>query len=231
MSLRAEFQKSYLMRYALLAGFCLFLAAWFGYDGLVGYPSQLERAQAYDQLRKLDAEERQTKWDAIASEHGWPRTVPEKRAEEIEDAITGQYVWAGLCLIVGIPALVLLIRSRGRWVEETENGLTTSWGQTVDFSTVTSLNKRRWAKKGIARATYEQDGAAKTFVFDDFKFEREPLDKLLAKLETHLKPEQIVGGPPEASGEEDADKNKEENAEEHQGGSTAADNSPSPPYR
>jgi hypothetical protein len=68
----------------------------------------------------------------------------------------------------------------------------------MDFENVTLLNKRRWAKKGIAKAYYNQDGVAKIFTFDDFKFEREPIGKMLRRLEESLERDKIVGGPTEA---------------------------------
>lgn len=199
MALRAEFQKNYLMRYAALAGVCLFMAAWFGYDGFIGYPQKLQYARAYDELRSLDAAERSEKWKEVVASHGWPKDIPTKKASEIEDDIVGQYFWAGINLLAGVPALFLLLRNRGAWVEETEEGLRTSWGQSLRYGDVTQLDKKKWERKGIARASYQVAGeGSRVFVFDDFKFEREPIGKMLRDLEQVLLPEQIVGGPPES---------------------------------
>lgn len=197
MGLRANFQKSYGMRYLLLAGGCLFAAAWFAYDGFIGYPANLEPARKYDELAKLDGAEKQAQWKKIAAENNWSTSPPAKTAEEIEGDIEGQYFFGGLALIAGIPALFFFLRSRGSWVERTETGLTTSWGQSLDFSKVTQLDKKKWATKGIAKAWYQENGAPRRFVFDDFKYEREPLGQMLRALEAMLQPEQIVGGPPE----------------------------------
>ena len=205
MTIRAEFQKNYLMRYLILATVCLFMAAWFAYDGLIGYPQKVPYAEAYDELRELEAAERVDKWKAIAKQNDWPTVVPTKTAEEMRGELTGQYVWGGLNLLAGLPALFLYFRSRGSWVEATPDGLKTSWGQQVRFADVTKLDKRRWQRKGIARATYRptqanstSGGAERVFVFDDFKFQREPLGQMLRDLEAVLEPAQIVGGPPEA---------------------------------
>jgi hypothetical protein len=196
-ALRANFQKNYLMRYLVLTVVCLFLSAWFAYDGLIGYPQKLVYAKAYDELRELDSSERIDQWEQITKQNQWPAETPEKEAKEIESDIIGQYVFSGLALLVGIPALIFLLRSNGSWVESTETGLKTSWGQTLEYASVTRLNKKKWANKGIAKATYTADGQTRTFVFDDFKFDRPPLDQMLRDLESHLQPEQIVGGPPE----------------------------------
>jgi len=198
MSKRADFQKNYLIRYSILAGVCLFLALWFAYDGLIGYPSKLPAARAYDELRELKTEERLAQWKTVSAENGWSSDTPKKTVEKIEGDITGQYFWAAINLLVGIPALVWFFRCRGSWVEPTDDGLTTSWGQTVRYAEVTQLNKKRWAQKGIAKASYKQDGVVdRVFVFDDFKYDRNAIEEMLRALEDVLGREQIVGGPTE----------------------------------
>ncbi|QDV24018.1 hypothetical protein [Aureliella helgolandensis] len=196
--MRANFQNNYLMRYAVLSGVCLFLGLWFAYDGFIGYPKNLVVAEKYEELADLPDRESEERWQQITQEMGWSSEHPKKSADEIRSDILGQYFWAALNFVVAVPALILLIRARGSWVESTATGLTTSWGQSMDYANVQQLSKHRWAKKGIAKATYTDAGQTKVFVFDDFKFEREPLDKMVLELESHLKPEQIVGGPPES---------------------------------
>jgi hypothetical protein len=191
---RANFQHNYRMRYLALAAICLLMAAWFGYDGLIGYPSKLPAAMAYDELRELDSAVRAERWKEVAAAQDLSPEVPKKTAPEIRSDIFGQYIWGGLNLLVGLPALILLIRSRGKWVEPTAEGLTSSWGETVRFADVTQLDKTKWARKGIAKARYRSSGGGeRVFVFDDFKFEREPMGKMLADLEAALSPEQIIG--------------------------------------
>ncbi len=185
MSDRANFQKSYLTRYLVLAGFCLPLALWFFYDGLIGYPHQLTIAKEYDPLRELDPEERRTQWESIAKAKGWPTEAPEKKAVEIEDSIVGQYVWGFAKLVAGLVALGYYIRSRGSWVEPTATGLTTSWGQTFDFKDVVRVDKKKWDSKGIAKVTYRDNTLTRTFVFDDFKYDREPLGNILRTWKRH----------------------------------------------
>ncbi len=198
MSERANFQSSYLKRYLLLAGVCIPLSLWFAYDGFIGYPKQLEYAKAYDPLRDLDSKERSVQWQVLTSEKKWPNRIPEKKAEEVEDAIVGQYIWGSLSFLAGFIALLYYLRSRGSWVEPTATGLTTSWGQTFDFTNVVKLDKKKWETKGIAKATYRDNNLNRVFVFDDFKFDREPLGDMLRSLEKKLDREQIVGGPPES---------------------------------
>lgn len=212
MNERADFKKNYLMRYSVMALICWGSGLWFAYDGLIGYPKGLPAAEAYDPLRQIeDAEERFDRWQALATENGWSPSVPKQSAEELREKIRGQFFYMIPCFVGGILALFYYFSCRGSWVEPTPNGLTTSWGQSLNFSDVTLLNKKRWSNKGIAKATYNDLGTRKSFVFDDFKFEREPIGKMLRTLESVLKREQIVGGPTEE--ETDAEKAR---SEEHQ---------------
>jgi hypothetical protein len=196
---RANFQKKYLLRYLLMAGIGLFMAVWFAFDGFIGYPREQQRAAAYEKLQSEIKDKSQLKkqWRELAKSQGWSTIEPSESSAEFADKITGQYVFGSLCLILVVPSIALFFRSRNRWVERTATGLTTSWGQSMRFADVVLLNKRRWQQKGIAKAYYKQDGKEYSFVFDDFKYDREPLDAMLVELEAALRPEQIVGGPPE----------------------------------
>lgn len=197
MPLRANFQKSYLWRYALLAAVGLGFSAYFFYDGLIGYPKKLEYAIEWEKLSHLDTDQRAEAWRKIVAERGWPKRTPDEKAEEIAASIPGQFFWGVITALIGLPALYLLIMSRNSWVERTEGGVTTSWGQTMSFADVVELNKSKWAKKGIAKAKYIDQGRARIFVFDDFKYEREPLGQMLRDLEQMLPDDKIIGGPRE----------------------------------
>ncbi|MBX3422106.1 MAG: hypothetical protein KF752_11185 [Pirellulaceae bacterium] len=199
-SIRANFQSSYLWRYLIMAIAGLFMALWFAFDGLVTYPKGLEYAEAYEQVAQNHTTEgeRAKAWRELAASKGWPLEVPEKSARTIRNDIEGQYFFGVLSLLLGLPAAYLYWRSRGRWIESTEDGLVTSWGQRVRFADVQSLNKKRWDAKGIARATYIEGTSKRTFVFDDFKYDREALGQILRKLEAVLPEEKIVAGISEA---------------------------------
>jgi hypothetical protein len=198
-TLRANFQKSYLWRYLAMAGIGLFMAIWFAFDGLINYPREQKRSAAYEQLASevSDTKERLAKWRDLAKSKGWSVDAPKEKAAEFENKITGQYIFGALCLLLAIPALITYVRSKNKWVESTDGGLTTSWGQSIQFGDVFELDKKRWANKGIAKAYYKSEGRVRYFVFDDFKFDRQPLGEILKQLESVLKPEQIVGGLPE----------------------------------
>lgn len=200
MTLRANFQSSYLWRYLIMSIAGLFMAGWFAYDGLVAYPKKLAYAQAFEEIKSEVNDPRQLalRWQELADSKGWPVKQPEKPSSAIRNDIYGQYIFGVLSLFLGVPAAWFYFRSRNRWVEATDEGLQTSWGQQMRFAEVTLLNKKRWDAKGIARAFYTAAGKKHVFVFDDFKYQREPLGQILRRLEAVLQPDQIVGGISEA---------------------------------
>jgi hypothetical protein len=179
----------------------MLMSLWFAFDGFVGYPREKSRSAAYEKLASevTEPKERLIRWRELAKSNGWSVDTPKEKAEVYDNKIFGQYVFGGICLFVSFIPLYFYLTSKSRWVESSDEGLTTSWGQTVKFSDVVELNKSRWANKGIAKAYYNEDGRKKYFVFDDFKYERKPLGEILKQLEAVLKAEQIVGGPPESS--------------------------------
>jgi hypothetical protein len=197
--LRANFQPSYLWRYLIMAGTGLFMAAWFAYDGLVGYPKEMVRAQAYEVIERdsKDLRQRVERWQEMAKSKSWATSTPEKKAAEIKNDILGQYIFGFLSLCLAVPALYLYIKSKDRWIESTATGLKSSWGQELHYADVTELHKHRWERKGIAKAHYQVNGQPNVFVFDDFKYERKPLGQMLQDLERVIPHDKIIGGSPE----------------------------------
>ncbi len=150
-------------------------------------------------FEKLLDEGRGDDWDTEAIERGWSTSPPtkSKTEEEFEVDVKMQFWMAGLAGVVGFFPLLAVFRSRGRWIELDDSGLTSSWGQSVTFDQAESLEKRQWRNKGIAKLRYNDGGKKRTFVIDDFKFKREPTDKILAELEKRIGIDKVTGGPPE----------------------------------
>lgn len=210
MGTRANFDRSYLWRYWVIILMALGSAGWFFYDATIGYPKKVKLSQAWEKLADLESGPRSEKWRELAASNGWPSEPPVKPSREIEESIRFQYIYGGIATTVGLVMLAYLLVARSSWVEGTEKGLTTSWGQEVDFSTVTKLNKRRWKDKGIARVDYEADGRKKQFVFDDFKYDRAAIGELLQRLEAQLPADRIIQ--PQSDGQDKSpDSSRDEN--------------------
>ncbi len=169
------------------------------YDGFIGYPKQRERALAYvrleEEYRGRDPADFLDAWPEYAQERGWPSTHPGE--PQSEGDIYMQFVMAAGTGAIGLWLLWGVWRTRGQWIEQTETGLTTSWGQTLDYDQVLSIDKRKWRNKGIAKIRYQDGGRKRRFVLDNFKFDRDATDRILYELESQVGHDKITNGPPE----------------------------------
>jgi hypothetical protein len=198
MTIRADNDPKFYFRFKLIGVAAFGFALYCLYDGYVAYPKQREHALAY--AKHYDEGGTKEEWDAFALERGWPTEYPgEPKSEE---DIAMQYFMAAITAAVGLLVLSAVWRSRGRWIEASDAGITSSWGQSFDFAQVRVLDKRQWRSKGIARAYYEDAGRRRKFVIDDYKFLREPTDAILRLLESKIDVQQITGGPPESAGDQ-----------------------------
>ena len=196
MTIRANFANRYLMRYMMFAIVCGGFALYCLYDGLVVYPKKLEQSIEFEKLSDLEPNEARAQWLVIAEQKGWSANEPKSIGVAKYDLVM-QFVFLGISLAAGIPFLVLFLRSRGSWMETTENGIATSRGQQMEFDQIEVLNKRKWADKGIAKIVYSADGKKQRMVLDDCKFEREPTEQLLRLVESKIDADQITNGAPE----------------------------------
>lgn len=206
MPIRADNDPRFSRRFLIMGVVAIGFALWSLYDGMVKYPAQrvhgfdefkvdykslFEDSQvkdmSVDQFEKSANAERRLEWEKYMHERGI-KSIPE---------IFTQYVQAVVAALVGLYLLSIPLRARGRWIEATESGVTSSWGQSFQYDQVEQVNKRRWRDKGIAKVTYLDGGRRQQFVIDDFKFMREPTDQILFELEQRIEIERITGGPPE----------------------------------
>lgn len=174
-------------------------ALWSLYDGVIGYPRQRERALAHqkleEELKGGDPVVFRDQWHEFARERGWSTAYPGEPKGPGD--IIMQYVMAAIAGSIGLWLISIPLRARGRWIESTNTGITSSWGQSLDFDQVIELNKRQWRNKGIAKVTYQDGGRKRRFVIDDYKFDRYATDAILYELEQKIDPALITGGPPE----------------------------------
>jgi hypothetical protein len=177
---------------AAICGFSL----WSLYDGYIKYPREQARGLAFD---KLSSEGRENEWDEFAATQGWSISIPHepKPEEDFTTSIYMQYAMAVLTAVIGLPMLLLALKSRSNWVESTDTGITSSWGESFNFDQILLIDKKRWRNKGIAKVTYQDGPRNRRFVIDDFKYERPTMDQILYELEQRIDPEKIVSGPPE----------------------------------
>lgn len=194
--IHADWDPKYFRKFILLGLGAMGACLWFLYDGAIGYPKKAEIWHAYEEL---DEETRGEEWPKLAREHGWPELAPDEHDyNKSQEDIFFQYVMAVPAGIASLWFFLLVFMARGTWIEADENGVTSSRGKGFKWSEVTKLDKKKWRSKGIAKVHSQGEGGKKTFVIDDFKFQREPTGKILRMLENHIPREMIVNGPSEA---------------------------------
>jgi hypothetical protein len=196
MVIRSISDKRYSRRFLIMGAAICGFSLWCLYDGFINWPREQARGLAFD---KLSVDGRQNEWDAFATAKGWstsPPTAPIPE-EEFNTKIYMQYAMAALTATIGLPMLLLALKSRGNWIEWNGTGIATSWGESFQPDQVLLVDKKRWQKKGIAKVTYQDGDSKRRFVVDDFKFERPTMDHILYELEQRIEPEKIVNGPPE----------------------------------
>ncbi len=202
MNVRALADKTFLRKFLIISLVCIGFSFWALYDGAIAFPKKkLEPAIAYEKLVEsgISDSEIAKQWLVLAEEKGWPLSKP-KSVKEAHGSIQQQYLMMAVALAVGIPMLVWYIRTLSAWVETTATGLKSSWGETVEFSQVKQLDKKKWYDKGIARLDYgTTSGSTKQFVLDDFKFIRSEMAQVMEWVEKNLPREKVINDNPPAS--------------------------------
>jgi len=128
-------------------------------------------------------------------ERGWPDGTHGQPGHDYSDSdIRIQKIIGFGLLPVALLYCGSFLRSFSRRIDLDDSGVSTSWGQRMDFTAVTNLNKSRWKTKGIAVAHYDKPGKPGKLVLDNFKYDRGAINEMVKSLEAHLKPDQISGG-------------------------------------
>ncbi len=200
MSVRAVADQKFIRKYIYLSLAGLAFCLWGVYDAVYKFPTELQMAEAFDQIKdEPDAIERWTELAKGNLDRGWELEKPHNSAETVR----GYMRFNNFIIIGGLGLmsffLLKFFRTQGSYLESTETGIQTSWGKSLEFNRITKINKRRWASKGIAKVAYQDaNGKRRTMVFDDFKYQREPMAELMTMCEQGLQPDQIVGGKSQA---------------------------------
>src|SRR4051812_16330097 len=206
MQIRAENDPRYSRKFLIMGICALGFALWCLKDGLYSYPAR--RVQGFSEFKidykklfkdehakSLSADEFEVvanhedkkQWDEYAHDRGIP-SGPD---------IVMQFIMASVMTVAVLFLVSIPLRARGRWIEGTDSGIGSSWGENVRYDEIEEVNKRKWRSKGIAKVTYVSSGRRRTFVVDDYKFERFRTDAILYELEQRIDPGRIANGSPE----------------------------------
>lgn len=146
-------------------------AAWFAYDGWIGYPNKNKQVDEYE-ARKEKA--------------------PFARMDDLSIAI--QKILAVSLPVVGIGIIVWLrYNSRGTFRLK-DDVLYAPGHPPIPLDAIRQIDKSKWEKKGIAYIDYEiespiaKEAASGTVTLDDFVYDQDPIDAIMAAIEAKVTP-------------------------------------------
>jgi len=122
----------------------------------------------------------------------WPRHNAEARARGIKEPHPGFDVPLNQLLGIVLPLAGLALlghmyrRSRGHY-ELSGTVVSVPGHRSVPLESIIRIDKRRWERKGIAEIEYDNGDGPRSFVLDDFYYERKPTDQILARIEEFAK--------------------------------------------
>ena len=172
MPAEARITKMWVQQKGIIPFLFLAYAAWFLWDGFIGYPRSNQRWDKHEELKANTAE-----WEKYCAGCGWKTEAPHRRMAPSD--ILGQFVVGGVTGAVGLFALLYWRRQKRTVVRSDEEGVTTSSGRRVPYSAITHVDKRRWKAKGLALVRYTVAGVNGQFTLDDAKHDPKALDTIL----------------------------------------------------
>jgi hypothetical protein len=223
MAIRSNSDPRYYRRFLIMGIAALGFAVYCLYDGTIGYPrkrvsgfadfkSEFTHYFSAEQQGDLTLDEFEAVGDEDARQ-AWEKYSHDRGIKSRADVIM-QFVMAAGSGAIGLWLLWGVFRARGRWIEASDTELTSSWGQSLNYDQIVSIDKRKWRKKGIAKIRYQDGGRTRRFTIDDFKFERDATDHILYEIEKKIGYDKITGGPPESASAQLADGPSEELVED-----------------
>jgi hypothetical protein len=142
------------------------MGLWFGYDGFVNWPRQNADAVARD---------------------------PGAKHPHTDLDITIQKILACVLPPAGIAMLIwTLYKSRGKYELTADNTLHVPGHPPIPLDNIRRIDKKLWDRKGIISIDYEDptNQLTRTFVLDDFVYERDGTDEIFKRIEAYVLPAQ-----------------------------------------
>ena len=137
----------------------------------------------YDRMKPLQPH---LLWQEYSGENEMSNKVKEKPfdAGKIREQIIVFYI----CIALSLITLFFLVRTSRRSVVAGGDGIITAKGESIPYTTMKTLDLRKWDTKGIAFVEYEANGAGKRaridgLTYGGFKKENgEPAEELMRKI-------------------------------------------------
>jgi len=206
MTHKATIRNGYRVRPLLLALLFMGYGLWAVDDGFFDYPADNRKHAALQQFKDEvgSVSANRDAWLEYAAEHGLPESPTEVPDKHGPSDMYLQYGLMIVCLPIGSLALWYFIRSYWLWIGSDEQGLAANGAKRVPWEAITDIDRSRWQTKGIAVVHYDKGGQPGRLTLDDWKYETEPIRRIVQQVETHLglEPVDPTGGvaPPPSFG-------------------------------
>jgi hypothetical protein len=161
------------------------ISAWFLWDGYVTWPNEADRHAEFVEIEealvesgKIEAVEHKAhgavvneylriEWERHAKEAGYKRDMPKERT----DASTREQRMIGWVMMIGSVCFGLWVAWNHRLRVRAEGDVVIGTsGQRVELDSILKIDRKKWAKKGIAYAIYECEGKQRRLTLDEHKF-------------------------------------------------------------
>lgn len=192
MPAEARVLKMWSQQKGLIPLLFLAFAAWFLWDGAVGYPRSDERFKAHEALKDQPGA-----WEKLCAERGWKTQPPEKYLGP--EKYREQYWVSAITAAVGIASLAYWSRQRKVVIHNDETGISTSTGLRVPYESITRIDKKTWKQKGFAYIHFNANGQTGRLTLDDAKHDPKALDIILAETIAKVPPTTVIEDTPAAS--------------------------------
>lgn len=167
MQVEAKMNRTWAVKWVILA---LFMVGYGGLcvnDALVVYPEDDARFEAYEEL---DRKGEKSRWPEVAAEHGWSDEQPKTK----HDAYDIQTQWYQLAFVwpVGFGALMMVLWTSRQKLLADDEGFVAANGKRIGYGDITGIRYDRWNSKGIALVVFQdENGEESEAKIDDWVFE------------------------------------------------------------
>ncbi|MEM9348363.1 MAG: hypothetical protein AAGB26_17375 [Planctomycetota bacterium] len=194
MDIKATIDKEsfgYRNRLLLIALGAMLYAAWCLYDGMIGYPDQIEAYEAFNQLQADYPDNWRDEWEEVAKDNGWdPTKEPDERTQG--DILT-QWLQFAIVFPIGAYCLISVGVWSRRYIGADDSTLYGNGGVEVPFDSITHIDANRWERKGIARVYYDSGAGEQSVLIDDFKYQRHPANEVFNRIKAAIDDDKIEG--------------------------------------
>jgi len=177
MKVHAHISKEWRRRMLFLFFMIFGMGAWFLSDGYIYWPKEGERYEAFSRIaddliesgKAADAESSTVRlaWQRHANQVGYRTGIPSERTQgDIQEQRVIGWVFISASLLFAL----WIGWNHRRSVRTEGDTVIGASGERVQLDQIVAVDRKHWAKKGIAYGIYMVNGKRRRLTLDDHKF-------------------------------------------------------------